>query len=103
MTQTTIDRVKRVLAIQFEGDAKLMTSDTVIEADSLERIEIGIALEDEFGLSAIGDDALLECRTVNDWAALVEKMIGPDDGVEAVDVDRLREDRDERNRLGREG
>lgn len=74
--QPTIDRVKRVLAIQFEGDAKLMTPDTVIEADSLERIEIGIALEDEFGLSAIGDDALLDFRTVNDWAALVEKMIG---------------------------
>lgn len=70
----TIDRVKRILAIQFDGDASLMTPDTVIEADSLERIEISIALEDEFGLSAIGDDALLECRTVNDWAVLVEKM-----------------------------
>lgn len=73
---TTLSRVARVLADQFSGDASLMTPNTAIEADSLERIEIGIALEDEFGLSGIEDDELVECRNVNDWTVLVEKKMG---------------------------
>ena len=54
-----------------------VSDDAVIEyADPLGLITVAMNVEDDFGIGNIPEDDYLECRTVNDWIDLVERMKG---------------------------
>lgn len=70
---TTATRIRESLATEL--DRLPVSDDAVIEyPDPLGLISVAYAIEEDFGLPNIPEDDYLECRTVNDWAALVERM-----------------------------
>ena len=77
MTTTTADRTRKVIATQLgvviaTDDANLFDD---LAADSLDTIELVMALEEEFGIKIPDDDAV-DIRTVGDAIALVERRVG---------------------------
>lgn len=74
--ETTIERVRRVMAEYFGAPEAVPHDHTAdLGIDSLDQIEIGIALEDEFGLEAIADEDMWGCNTIHEWVELVENML----------------------------
>ena len=81
MSQDTIPaRVAKIIADQFGGlkptevepDMKLRED---LGADSLDAVEIALALEEEFGVQ-IADDACADCTTVGELQQLMLKLQG---------------------------
>lgn len=72
---TTATRIRDCLAM--ETKRMPVSDDAVIEyPDPLGLISVAYAIEEDFGIPNIPEEEYLECRTVNDWAALVERMKG---------------------------
>lgn len=71
------EKVKSVLAQQFELDPETITMDTNLiddlGADSLDVVELIMSLEDEFGIS-ISDDAAAQLYTVGKIVDYLEKL-----------------------------
>ena len=72
------EKIRDVLAQQFEIDPETITPDTNLiddlGADSLDVVEMMMALEEEFGIT-IEDEKIAELKTVGDVVDCVESMI----------------------------
>lgn len=72
---TVIDKVKEIIAIQFELEVEELAEKTdIVEdlgADSLDVVELIMSLEDEFGLM-IEDEEIMELKTVGDVVNYIE-------------------------------
>lgn len=77
MNSATAYRVERTIAecLTMNQDLLPIGSDPVTE-DSLEKIEIAFALEEEFGIDDISDAELENVRSLEDWVELVEAKRG---------------------------
>ena len=63
------EKVAALLAEQFSVDAESVTMDTTFEdlgADSLDMVELSMALEEEFGIEEMEEDDLSGIATVAD-------------------------------------
>ena len=63
------EKIAALLAEQFSVDADSITMDTTFEdlgADSLDIVELTMALEEEFGLESMEEDDLSGIATVGD-------------------------------------
>jgi acyl carrier protein len=71
------DKVKEVLAKQFEIDPETITMETNLVddlgADSLDVVELIMSVEDEFGI-VINDDSAANLLTVRQIVDFIEKM-----------------------------
>ena len=74
-----IDRLKELLAEQFEMDAETITADTDIMtdlgADSLDVVEFIMMIEEEFDIN-ISDEHSYESKTVGEIADYIESLLG---------------------------
>lgn len=77
---TTAERINKILAAHFGHNDPMVQSHTLKElgADSLDVIEIDMALEEEFALDpeTLADE-ISETTTVADLVARVEKALAP--------------------------
>ncbi|MBO5517862.1 MAG: acyl carrier protein [Firmicutes bacterium] len=73
------DKVREIIAEQLDVDTEEITLDTSLtkdlEADSLDAVEIIMALEDEYNIE-IPDEVAEEFKTVGDIVKCVEDYIG---------------------------
>lgn len=73
------DKVREIIAEQLDVDTEEITLDTSLtkdlEADSLDAVEIIMALEDEYNIE-IPDEVAEEFKTVSDIVKCVEDYIG---------------------------
>ena len=73
-----LEKVQTIIAEKLSIDASSITLESDLQkdfgADSLDAVEIVMAVEDEFDLS-IDDEDLLEIRTVNDIVQQIEKRL----------------------------
>ena len=73
----TFEKVRDVLAKQFEIDPETITPDTNLVddlgADSLDLVELIMSVEDEFGIT-IDDDAASGLMTVRQIVDFIEKL-----------------------------
>lgn len=72
----TVDKVKEIIANQLSvEESKIKENTNIAEelgADSLDLVEILMALEDEFGIS-IPDEAIPTIKTIKDIVDFIEK------------------------------
>ena len=72
------EKIKEALVEQFEVDPDTITKDTDIMndlgADSLDLVELIMALEDEYGVT-ITDESIYEHKTVGDITAFIESLV----------------------------
>ena len=72
------DKMKEVLAEQFDVDSEKITRDTDLMndlgADSLDLVELIMTLEEEYGFSAT-DEAVYEHKTVGEIADYIETLV----------------------------
>ncbi|MDD5823425.1 MAG: acyl carrier protein [Firmicutes bacterium] len=70
------DTIKNIIVEQLDVDANLITADTDLmkdlEADSLDAVEVILAVEEEYGIE-IPDEAAEQFATVGDIVAFVEE------------------------------
>ena len=71
----TLEKVKEILAAQLDANIDIMSADTRIGedlgADSLDVVELLMAIEDEFGIE-IPDDDIEGLKTVGDVAEYID-------------------------------
>jgi len=76
------EKVKEIIATQFNIDEDDITLDTsfrdTLNADSLDLVELVMALEDEFGLS-IEDEDMEGIKTVGDAVEYIKNALGEDE------------------------
>ncbi|HEY8361584.1 MAG TPA: acyl carrier protein [Tissierellaceae bacterium] len=76
------EKVREIIATQFNIDEEEITLDTsfrdTLNADSLDLVELVMALEDEFGLE-IDDEDLENIRTVGDAVDYIKDALGEDE------------------------
>jgi acyl carrier protein len=74
-----LEQIKQIIAKQLRIDESKITSDSnIIEdlgADSLDLVEMLMAIEDNLGI-VVSDDDAAEFKTVGDVAAYLEKAVG---------------------------
>lgn len=72
-----LDKVKALLATQFDVDADTITPDTDIVddlgADSLDLVDMLMSLEDEFNIGEVPDDMVEKIRTVGQLVSYIEE------------------------------
>ena len=72
----TFDKIKEIIAEQLGVEADVVTADTNLmkdlEADSLDAVEIIMAIEDEYGIEIPDEDAE-KFQTVRDLVKYVEE------------------------------
>ncbi len=70
------DKVKRIVSKELNVDEEKITMDTNfvadLDADSLDSVELIMAIEDEFGIEVSDDDAQ-SIHTVGDLVNILEK------------------------------
>ncbi len=70
-----LERLKEIVAEQLEIDAETITAETRLNedlnADSLDVVEMLMALEDEFGVD-IPDEEIEKMKTIGDVVAFIE-------------------------------
>lgn len=73
------DKIRELIAEQFPVDADSITAETSfvddLGADSLDVVELTMALEDEFELPEVSDDDLKKIQTVGDLVDYVAKFV----------------------------
>jgi acyl carrier protein len=73
----TLEQVKAVVADKLGAEAEEITEDTRfqedLEADSLDLVELIMALEDEYSIQ-ISDEDAQEIRSIKDAVAYIEKQ-----------------------------
>ncbi len=76
------EKVIKMVAEQFMVEEDTVTGDTSftddLGADSLDVVELTMALEEEFSLPDTPDDELLKIRTVGDLADYISRVTGQD-------------------------
>ena len=81
MTEDTAERVKKIVAKHLGVDeAKVVETASFIDdlgADSLDTVELVMALEEEFNIS-VPDDKAEELKTVAQIAAFIDSQIKKD-------------------------
>ena len=72
------EKIRAVLASELDIDINTINRDTLIiedlRADSLDIMELMMAMEDEFNIS-IPDDGIQELKTVDDVAEFIEGLL----------------------------
>ena len=72
-----LEKVKAILAAQFEVEADTITEDTDIVdnlgADSLDLVDMLMSLEDEFNIGEVPDEMIEKIRTVGQLVAYIEE------------------------------
>ncbi len=75
MDSNILDRVREIVAEQFGVDESEIDESTSFEkdlsADSLDIVELTMALEDEFDLGELEDEAMENLRTIGDVVSLI--------------------------------
>lgn len=75
----TFEKVKTVIADTLNCEIENLTMDTNLAddlgADSLDSVDLGMAIEDEFGVT-IADEDLVNIKTVGDLVRYVEQHSG---------------------------
>ena len=70
-------KIKEIVAVQVNYDIEKLTDDTLfvedLSADSLEIVELVMALENEFGIE-IPEDAVEKIKTIGDLADVLSNM-----------------------------
>lgn len=79
MDESTIfERVKKIIVDQLRVDESLVTMDSNIQedlgADSLDAVELIMALEEEFGID-VQDEEAEKFKTVGDVVRYIEKRL----------------------------
>ena len=73
------EKLAAIVAEQFGVDADNITRDTTFEgdlgADSLDIVELSMALEEEFGLEEMGEEDLSGITTVGDLAKYLQNKL----------------------------
>ena len=73
------EKIRKMLAEQFDVDEDIITRDTVFSedlgADSVDIVELAMALEDEFGLEELADEDVSGITTVGDRVDLVQAKL----------------------------
>lgn len=76
MTTDTEDRLREILHDHFGDDKSRITTETdMVEdlgTDSLDLIEICMAVEEEFAIPEMREEELQQCKTVGDVVRLIE-------------------------------
>lgn len=74
-----LDKIREMVAEQFLLDVETVSAETAfvddLNADSLDVVELTMALEEEFSLPETPEDALVGIVTVGDLADYVAKAI----------------------------
>jgi len=74
-----LDKIREMVAEQFLLDVESVTAETAfvddLSADSLDVVELTMALEEEFSLPETPEDALVGIVTVGDLADYVAKTV----------------------------
>ncbi len=75
---TIFEKVKKIIVDQLRVDENLVTMDSNIQedlgADSLDAVELIMALEEEFGID-VQDDEAEKFKTVGDVVRYIEKRL----------------------------
>lgn len=73
-----LEKVKEIVAVQFNVDEDELTAETsfkdTLNADSLDLVELIMALEDEFGMD-VEDDEVEEIVTIGDVVDYINNRI----------------------------
>ena len=73
------EKVRELICLQFAADKDNITMDTAfvedLGADSLDVVELTMAMEEEFELPEVSEDELKTLLTVGDLVAYIEKQI----------------------------
>ncbi len=76
---TTTEKIQKIIADKLGTTTDKVTPEIKVggelQDDSLEQVEIAMAIEDEFGIE-ISDEDCAEWKTVADAIAYVEKKVG---------------------------
>lgn len=73
------EKLAAIVAEQFGVDADTITKETTFEgdlgADSLDIVELSMALEEEFGLEEMGEEDMSSITTVGDLAKYLQSKL----------------------------
>ena len=73
------EKVKASLSEQFDVEEESITAETTLAddlgADSLDIVELSMALEEEFGVSEMGEDEISAITTVGDWVNYLQNKL----------------------------
>lgn len=73
------EKLQKMLAEQFVVDEDSITMDTSfvddLNADSLDLVELSMAVEEEFGLPEIGEEEIVNLVTVGDVVKYISSII----------------------------
>jgi acyl carrier protein len=73
------ERIQKLICEQFVVDPETVTMDTAfvddLGADSLDVVELTMALEEEFSLPEVSDDELKKLLTVGDLVEYVSRFV----------------------------
>ena len=74
MTTDRQTQINKIISDHIDPQSQPYTDDTLLsdldDFDSLDKVAVGIALEDEFGLDLL-DDKIEACQTVGDLKKLI--------------------------------
>lgn len=77
--QDIFERMQAIIAEQFRVDAESITENTSFEedlgADSVDLVELVMAMEDEFKIGEVGEDELAGLSTVGDCVSVLAKRL----------------------------
>ena len=72
-----LEKIKAILADQFDVDADSITADTDLVddlgADSLDLVDMLMSLEDEFNIGEVPDEMVEKIRTVGQLVTYIEE------------------------------
>lgn len=73
------EKVRQLICEQFVIEPEMVTMETSfiddLGADSLDIVELTMALEEEFSLSEVSDDALKQITTVGDLVGYISRFV----------------------------
>lgn len=73
------EKISSLVAEQFGVDPSEVTMETsfkeTLNADSLDLVELTMAVEDEFGIGEVADEELDKISTVGDLVSYIEKRL----------------------------
>ena len=70
----TFDKVKAIVAKELNVDEEKIQMETHLIEDSLDAVELIMALEDEFGIE-VDDDAAQNAKTIGDLVNYIDSKI----------------------------
>ena len=77
--QDIFERMKDIISEQFGVDAASITETTSFEedlgADSVDLVELVMAMEDEFKIGEVGEDELASLSTVGDCVSFLSRRL----------------------------